>query len=192
MLHFFRHSQKYKGFTLIEVVAALFIFAIMMVAISQTFSSAFTAYRNVRAVEKDAENAQYFINILAKELRTSTIVSPSVTGSSQFVQFYDYSQGKCFRYRINGGALQVAHAPVTGADPVGSCDDINFSDSDFTTISTGVISGSFYVIPSVVQTTPGSGKAGRVTISLNISEGSTHHVLIQTSVSLRDFGYIGI
>ena len=84
--------------------------------------------------------------------------------------------------------VQTCALPISAAvADVAACTSHNFVV--FTNISTGVISGSFKVTPSA--STP-SLVVGKVTISLDISEGTSHHARIQTSVSLRDFGNIGL
>ncbi len=180
--------KSYKGLTLIEVLVSLFIFSIMMAATAEIFTKAFSGYRNTRAIQRDVENAQYALNLISKELRTSTVVAP-LTGPfpkpSDFVKFYDHSQGRCFYYRISAGALQVASALSTGPP---DCTTKTLPAP--LTISTGTVSGSFRVTPSQGGL---SKRVGKVTISLDISEGtgSTHKAQIQTTSSLRDFGYIG-
>ncbi len=177
-------QSRMKGFTLMEVLVSMFIFSLMMASVAQIFVTAFSGYRSTRAVQRDIDNAQYALNIMAKELRTSTIVNPAAGAlvARTDIQFYDYSQSKCFRYRIAGGNLQVASA----ADPdIAAC---TARVLDPTTISTGVVTGTFRVTPS--DSSP--AHVGKVTVSLDISEGSAHHARIQTSVSLRDFGNIGL
>lgn len=183
-------KKSYRGLTLIEVIVSLFIFSLMMVAVSQIFAKAFSGYRNTRATQRDVENAQYALNLLSKELRTSTVVAP-LSGpfprSSQTIKFYDHSQGRCFYYRANSPqnpyTLQVASALATS---VSNCQTMNLTT--FSTISTGRVEGSFRVTPSQGG---GSKRAGKVTISLDISEDATHRAQIQTTASLRDFGNIG-
>lgn len=189
-------KKSYRGLTLIEVIVSLFIFSLMMVAVSQIFAKAFSGYRNTRATQRDVENAQYALNLLSKELRTSTVVAP-LTGTfpltSSSVKFYDHSQGRCFYYRIVGAptnALQVASA--LSSDPT-DCTTRNVGTP--TTITTGTVAGSFRVTPScssvVSPGCTGAKRAGKVTISLDISEDATHRAQIQTTASLRDFGNIG-
>ncbi len=180
--HYLRTTQK--GFTLTEMLVSLFVFGLAMTGVAQIFSSSFSSYRVNRAVQYDVETAQHTLNIMAKELRTSSVVSAS--GSQQFVQFYDHSQGKCFRYRISGAALQVASATSTG---VSNCNGMSLTS--FTTISTGTVTGSFQVTPSTAVGGPPT-KVGKVTIFLQIAEDTTHQARIQTTVSLRDFGNIGL
>lgn len=191
-------KKSYKGLTLIEVLVSLFIFSIMMAATAEIFTKAFSGYRNTRAIQRDVENAQYALNLISKELRTSTVVAP-LTGPFPkpfaSVKFYDHSQGRCFYYRIVGNptnALQMASALSTGP---ADCTTRNVGTP--ATISTGTVSGSFQVTPScssvITSGCTGAKRVGKVTISLDISEGtgSTHKAQIQTTSSLRDFGYIG-
>ncbi len=173
--------RAYRGFTLIEVMASLFVFSIMMAAVSQTFVTAFSGFRATKVVERDLENAQYAINLLGKELRTSSVVNP--TGSLQsslFVQFFDHSQAKCFRYRISGANLEVAAAAAAN---VAACTSASLSS--FSVAASGISTGTFYVTSS--SATP--RRVGKVTVSLDIATG-THHAYLQTTVSLRDFGTV--
>lgn len=181
-------KRNNRGFTLIEMMVAMFMFAILIAAVSQIFTSAFSGYRDAKAVQRDLETAQFSINTIAKELRTSTVVSAS--GSQSSVKFYDYSQATCFQYRISGGNLQVARSG-TPAD-VSECDSFNLSS--FTAIAHGIVSGGFFVTPSepVSGTPPAGGRVGTVTVSLEIGESAVHRARIQTSVSLRDYSYVGL
>lgn len=174
-----------RGFTLIEVMTALFVFALVMAGTSQIFGSAFTEYRATRTLQQDIENIQYTINIMAKELRTSSVVSAA--GNKSSVQFYDHSQEKCFLYRISSGALQMDSAASPGG--VSQCNGMTLSS--FVTISTGTVTGSFQVTPSATVGGPPT-RVGKVTISLAIAKDATHFAHIQTTVSLRDFGNIGL
>jgi prepilin-type N-terminal cleavage/methylation domain-containing protein len=177
-------QKNIRGFTLLEVLVSLFIFSVVMMATAQIFGTAYSGHRMTRLVQHDIENAQFAMNVLAKTLRTSTVVSGS--GSTPSVKFFDYSQGtegRCFLYRIEGDALQVASGASTS---VADCSTMLLNT--FTTVTTGTVSGSFVVIPSAPAT-----RVGKVTISLVIGEmTSVHSARLQTSVSLRDFGYAGL
>lgn len=177
-------KKNYRGFTLMEIVIALFIFSLMMMAITQIFASAYSGYRVNRVVSRDLENTQYAMNAITKALRTSSVVSAA--GSATSVQFYDYSRGKCFKYRISGGNLE--EASVASPD-VANCSGKNFVGSDFSPMVTDTVTGSFVVTPSVG---PPASRVGRVTIALTIAENATHQARMQTTVSLRDFGAIGL
>jgi prepilin-type N-terminal cleavage/methylation domain-containing protein len=171
--------KKQRGFSLIEVMVSLFIFSIIMVSTSQIFTQAFAGHRYAKNLQRDIENAQFLSGILSKELRTSTIVDPNgATDNVQSLQFYEHSQGLCIQYRITQNSLQVARA--ASANPA-ACNGASLSG--FTTISSGTLSGGFDVVPS--DDSPRT--IGRVTLALKIQEG-THSAVIQSTVSLRDFG----
>lgn len=185
-----------KGFTLIEVVVALFVFTLLMSSVAGIFSGTFSGYMAARSSQRDTENAQYAINAMAKELRTSSIASPAAAGTVSMVRFYDYSQDICFSYRIQNGNLEVAS--VAPSDPTllpTAADKLNFCVSPpggmgaYTTVTTGVVSGSFVVTPS---STAIPASVGKVTIALRIAEGTKHEARLQTTASLRDYGLTGL
>ncbi len=183
-----------KGFTLIEVMVSLAVFLIIMLAMSQTFTQSFAGYRNVKAVQRDVENAQFALNLMAKELRTSTVTIPS-SGSLvnvKTVRFYDYSQNTCFEYQIDDVANQLTVKKklvgTPSGDPSADCDNGGVWSTSTPMAKAGILTGRFIVTPSTQ--TPKS--AGKITISLQISEGPNHTARIQTTSSLRDYGYIGL
>ncbi len=176
------------GFTLIEVMVAMFIFLVLMTAASAVFSGAIFGYRNARAVQRDTENVQYALNAMAKELRTSSIVD----SSSVFVRFYDYSQEACILYRISGGNLEASRVSPAAPSTLSVAQKIAFCQAAILPaaeiVSTGVVTGVFIVISS--SATPVS--VGKVTASIQIAEGPKHIARLQTTVSLRDYGFTGL
>jgi len=171
--------KKYQGFTLIETVVSMFIFVLMIAATAQIFTQSFSGYRYEKSVQNDLESAQFAINTMAKELRTSSIAS----ASSSSVKFIDYSQSTCFDYEITGTTLTVASQG--GAEKVSDCG----SYGSPTVVARGIVGGAFAVTES---RSSGPQRIGRVTLSLQIGTGATHQANIQTSVSLRDYGNAGL
>jgi hypothetical protein len=188
---------------------ALFVFLIIMLSLSGTFTQSFAGYKNTRAVQKDVENAQFALNLMAKELRTSTVVSAS--GPHPSVKFYDHSKSICFEYKIeddgngnNKKKLTVSKRVIDEGDylnipgdpssfnPVSACSGSlgNSTDLVKTDTANGSVIGTFMVTPS--DKTPGSKKLGKITTSLQISEGPKHTANVQTTSALRDYGYIGL
>lgn len=176
--------QIVRGFTLMELLVALFVFSLVMTSISQIFATAYSGYRSTKIVEHDIENIQFVMNAITKSLRTSSVVSAS--GNQQSVQFFDYSQDKCIQYRINGGVLEIASNASTGV-----VDCTGMALASFSPVTTGTVSGSFRVTKSVAVGGPPS-QIGKVTLVLTISESASHNAHLQTTVSLRDFGNIGL
>src|SRR3989344_6362119 len=180
-----RKNPKLKGFTLIEIMVAMFAFTLIITASSQIFTRAFAGYRNTKYIQRDIENAQFILNSIAKELRTSSIVNPASGGPTTVtsVKFYDPSQGICFNYRITGGNLEVPKANSTG---VSDCRSLSLGG--YSVVSTGTVTGDFYVRPSDDSPLV----VGKITIALQVREGSAHTATIQTTASLRDYGNVGL
>ncbi len=182
-----------RGFTLIEVLVSVFVFLIVMTAVTNTFTNGFSSYKNTKIAQKNLEDAQFALNLMAKELRTSTVVSPGSTLPQPVITFYDYSQLLCVRYRIDAFRnLQRGSISVAASDIASDCTTA-IADSSFgmKNMNAGNINyGRFLITPSVTGATP---RFGKVTVTLDINQnGTTQHAYIQTTVSLRDYGFVGL
>lgn len=191
-MYSYRHTSA-KGFTLIEVLVSLFVFVIIMTAVTNTFTSGFSSYKNTKIAQKNVEDAQFALNLMAKELRTSTVVSSGSTVPQPVITFYDYSQSLCVRYRIDASHnLQRGKISVAASDISSDCTTA-IPDSSFgmQNMNAGNINyGRFRITPSVTGATP---RFGKVTVTLDINQnGTTQHAYIQTTVSLRDYGFVGL
>ncbi len=191
-------KKKQRGFTFIEIIIAVFIFALMMLAVSGIFSGSIGGYRTARITQKNLEDAQFIMNQMAKILRTSS-VQENPSASSLIV--YDYSQSKCFKYAIQSGNISVGskNPPPTEPkearaefekDTAAWCKNQSFSLNPM---------AAFYVentIPFRAISSKSSGEMGKVTISLSICQNAyscaKDRVRIQSSVSLRDYYKAGI
>ena len=177
-----------QGFTLIEAMISVFIFVILMLAITSIFTNAFAGYRNTRAIQRDLENAQYALNAMAKELRTSTVAYPvGTTTELDEVLFYDRSQDMCIKYRVRDGFLGIAKQ----FNPTGDPDECTatYHPGNPVPLTTGNVVGKFLITSSDFGP---PARMGKVTISLEISEGPEHTARIQTTTSLRDYGIAGL
>lgn len=178
----FKKNYNRKGFSMVEVMVALFITIIVMMTAVGIFSKSVYGLRNAKAVQKDLENAQYAMNLMAKTLRTSSVVSSSGSPIKN-IRIYDHSQGKCIGYRIDTNSLE--YAENTGVVTELGCVAYALTFADLTT---GFVDGVFTVVPS------SSATRGKVTVSLKICPESgcggnpKDEVKIQTTVSLRDYG----
>lgn len=185
-------NRKLRGFTLVEMIVAVAVFSVMMAVVAGAFSSGAITYRSSRELQKNVESAQYAMNTMAKHLRTSTIVSGA--GTTGNVRFYDYSSNRCFEYRITNGILRVRFRDGDAEDVDGSLDACRSSMSGtWADMTSGRVAGSFLVVPSDDGEGGGDRMMGRVSVSLVVDNGSddSPRSHIQTSVSLRDYGYVG-
>lgn len=187
MKEFSVHLRKVqKGFTLLELLIATAILALLMVVTTDIFVSSFGSYQSTKRVESSITDAQFLMNLLAKELRTSTVVSPTSSGSAQSIKFFEYSKSQCIQYRFTGSAIEVAR--TSEGVSFSSCNNTS-NLSGFSTIGSGNVTGSFDVVPSRPS---GPQRVGRVTMTISIQAASANAVVIQTTASLRDYGYAGL
>jgi prepilin-type N-terminal cleavage/methylation domain-containing protein len=202
-----KKKNSKKGFTLIEVIVAMSIFAMMIVSFSVAFSGSFFAYRNSRAIEKNLEEAQNEMNLMAKTMRTSTIVGcskdPSISltipctslNNYQWIRIYDYSQGKCIDYEITGnsnnpssnllGKNKVLQASVS--DTFANCANTSIysgsslvsSPSYLLTGNQEYVAGGFYAQPSM----PTPATVGKVTIFFQLCQGNSGNTACLTNIT---------
>ena len=115
----YHKSNSKSGFSLIEVMVATFIFALIMVAVAMTFSSLFGGYKGAKTIQKNLENAQYAMNLMAKSLRTSSLVGidMGIDQKASEIKFYNYSEGKCMFYELEDKIINVAFLPAPDEEP---------------------------------------------------------------------------
>lgn len=197
-----RIQKKLKGMSLLEVMVSMGIFSLMIVTIAGIFGASISSSRTNRVIERNLEQAQFVMNEMAKELRTSTVVDPGTTATfaapvtQDSIRFYDYSQSKCIRYRkdtVNGYfVIKRAVPSAATADPT-ACASATMDVEQIMTIGD--------VVPNfrVATSSDGGGnsalaRVGRVTMVFVVKEKPTapQSVTIQTSVSLRDYSKSGI
>lgn len=185
-----QQNKRYSGFTLIEVIVSLSAFTIIMLGVVAIFGSAFVSYRETRNLQHNLESAQFTMNTMAKELRTSSVLSSSGAGSNIDIRFFDYSQDKCIRYSVGSNKLYKQSVAVAGSDP-------NARRGNCTAAAVGGVSAQV-LVEDVVESSTSSvlsdhspRKVGKVTMRLRIGNDSRNQT-IQSSVSLRDFNFIDI
>lgn len=181
-------SSGKRGFTLLELLISVAILALLMLATTNIFAKSFGSYQATKKTENTIFDAQFLMNLIAKELRTGTVVSPTSDGSTQSIKFFEHSKSECVQYRFNNQSIEVAR--TSSGTSFSSCDN-GTNLSGFTKASTGTITGSFYSVPSD-KMSPGPGKVGRVTMTISIESGTGSPTVLQTTTSLRDYGYIGL
>jgi len=177
-----------KGFSLMEMIIAIFVFSLIMVAVVGTFVSVVSVRNKVKAVQQDIENARFSMEQMSKTLRTSSVLSFSPATNPTNIKIFDYSQGVCIEYQYSGVKLQSRIGTKTSAD--GESPTCTFSGSYVDIINGSLAGASFKVIPSASSPSP---IYGRITMALkvcynNICTGKTgNNMTIQTTVSLRDY-----
>ncbi len=179
-------NLRKKGFTLLELLISLAVLSILMLATTEIFAESFGSYQATKRIENNISDAQFLMNSIAKELRTSTVVSPTGDGSTQSIKFFEYSKSECVQYRFNSGNQSLEVARTAPGSSFASCNNTT-SLSGFSRVGIGRVTGSFYSLPSR-DTTPGPQRIGRVTVTLSIQAGGANSIALQSTTSLRDYG----
>lgn len=198
MYFFWLKRKKLRGYTIAEVVSALAAFTIIMMVVSQIFGRSMASYREVKKTQNNLQGAQSTLNLMAKELRTSSVVASSPGASVSTLKFFDYSQNRCIEYSFSQtlGSITRRSAAYVDPDPTNNtndeqvlyCTSYTFTSSP-ETLLTGLTGQAIQVVNSSNSiTTP---VVGKVTVVVTLGTGSSQTSL-QTTVSLRDFNYTGL
>jgi prepilin-type N-terminal cleavage/methylation domain-containing protein len=187
--------STHNGFTLMEILTAIFVFSIVVLMVTAIFVRSIGVLRTTREIQDNLENAQTSMNFIAKTLRTSRIVNSSDTS----IEVLDFSQGRCFEFTFDNGdgtMLQAISADAYDgtSDPIEFCEGASYGAA--LPMNDAYVQGEFV---RVIESEPGDAASdqvvGFVTISMEVYppgtdlNGPTVRSMtpIQTSVSLRDY-----
>lgn len=200
------------GYTLLEALLAMAMAAILLLAISGLVGSLFHAYRMSRQAQVDLEEARVALGVLTKTIRPATLTDENgslLTGKTPTGggTLYAYSNDLkvCISFRFNSGSgensleyVAFASSNDTGATVEDRANGCNFDGRDYKKmLASKITGGKFSMVPSSPLTLPSdvnleeNGSAGRVTVRFTVETDATHTSDLQTSVSLRDYEYIG-
>lgn len=212
----YKLKAKKKGFSFVELIVAVFIFVLVVTTSTEVFVKMIKNYKNAREIQRDLENAQYAMNLMAKTIRTSSVLSCSgdganfnndcslVSGTITAINIFDYSRSKCMIYNFDqtNKKLQYKEPTISGInlDECGIYIDWDSPQDMISGTATGgyVNNGSFFVVQSTDNPdSPSNSIVGKVTISMQVCPASgcpagSDKAIIQTSVSLRDYTKAGI
>ncbi|OGI27611.1 MAG: hypothetical protein A2359_04785 [Candidatus Moranbacteria bacterium RIFOXYB1_FULL_43_19] len=73
-----------KGFTLVELLVAILIFSIIVIAIVAVFVSTVTSSGKAKAIKTVKENAEFAMSSIAKDVRMGKIGSYAIGGGTEF------------------------------------------------------------------------------------------------------------
>lgn len=170
-----------QGFTLIEVLIAMFIFVLIMTMVSASFSGFLKNYASSKKNHKSTETAQLVMNLMTKTIRTSSNVVINAGGAE--IDLYDNFSKKCVVYAYDGAGKKMIYGSADPAiiDDPNSC---NFAGIVASGLDSVLTSGSITRFSSFKITSP---DAERVTILFEIQEpGQKETTSIESTVSIRN------
>lgn len=163
-----------KGFTLIEMMIAIGIFAVVVTITSGTFILSLKGQRKSVTAQNVADNARYAMEIMAKEIRMGSDFIEGA-GYIQFTSNMPNRAGKTVRFSFDSDASQILFDDDT-ADTV--------LEEPITSANSGVTMLKFHV------TGTETGNQPRITIVLHIASNNTSpdvasFMILQTTISPR-------
>ncbi len=165
-----------KGFSLVELLVAIFIFSLMITVLTAAFSKVIIARKKTKDVQKSLEAARTAVQIMAKDMRNSTDLKPN--GNTATITMFSNFQEKCLGYRFYDGRLQSSSdVGNSGSETEPNCAS---SGSNWKDMIPSDVSGSFIVIRSE------EGTVGKVTINMAVGKSGSQQYM-QTTVSFRDY-----
>lgn len=187
--------RKQKGLSLIEIVMSMAAFTIILTGTIQIVAQSSKNFRAMKLLQTNLETAQFALNAMAKELRTSSVVSSAPGATVSSVTFFDYSQSRCVQYRMDEstGLVEKRSHAFGSTDPDAnrtSCAGYVFAEA-YESFLTGLSVQVMDVVASRNIADASGPMVGRVTVSLTVGTGGGA-ATVQTTVSLRDFNFIGI
>lgn len=183
--------RGYEGFSLMEMLVAIFIFALVMITVVFVFSKIVVAQKKARAIQQNMEDARFAMELMAKTLRTSSVAS----NDNVTIDVYNFSQDRCVRYRFENNKVRTGF--TSPDNPPGGKDGCtNFGGTSLQDMTNNFINNvEFAVQESSINLNPLLSIRGYARISVEICSdpgcpaGSDKQVL-QTTVSLRDYNEV--
>ena len=109
---FWKNFRNNKGFTLVELLVAVAIFAIVALAATGIFVKVMNVQKKAFAIQEVQDNISYTMEIISKEIRMMSEITTKNTASSTLE--FKNSKEKDIIYSLSGGYLQRS---VDGGDP---------------------------------------------------------------------------
>lgn len=189
-----------RGFTLVELLASIGIFSMMMTLLIMTFKEVTVSQRVAISLKNTQENLSYSLEVISKELRQAkranndcediiallgepaVVASEKVfnTASSSKILYFKNKNDECTAYYMNEGRLYIVRDSNLGDGldnnlPV-TPDEITITDLNF------FVTDDLIAAPLITQ--------ARVTVrmtaeSIALSPSVEHSMDIQTTIAAR-------
>jgi Tfp pilus assembly protein PilV len=180
-----KQAKNFRGLSIIELLVAVFIFTIIIVAATSTFTNTFSTWKKTRQTQADLEKARTAMETIGKSIRMSN----QLKYSSNTLSMFNNSQNKCIRYSSGAGGSLVsttctpteANIEATTYDcELDNCGGDNYGNQ-VTLVSSDVV-----LTFNVEETDVAGHEMGKATMSILVGTGAQQR-RIQTTVSFRDY-----
>ncbi len=177
-----KKQKIYPGFSLIEMVIAIFIFSLITLVSISVFSSTALVEKKSQKIQQDLESATTSLELMAKNMKMSNQLDYIIAGDKTGVYMFNASQQLCIEYKFdnNNQELQMATAaPYFDSNSGGvSCKPVDVSYNAYVAIMKKT-TGQF----KITKTDIASNKIGMGTVIITV-DGTDH---LQMTASFRDY-----
>ena len=171
------NGMNKNGFSLMELVVAVFIFSVLVAIAGGSFVSALSLQRRALNIKRVEENGRFILELMAREIRVANPINTgnsSCPGSGTSILAFTHPVNGAIEYFLSGSLSgSQVHRRVNGVDSIISNPDVEVSRFIF------CISGN----------TVGDDQQPRVTVVLGLkTPGASVDVTainLQTTVSQR-------
>jgi prepilin-type N-terminal cleavage/methylation domain-containing protein len=195
-------KKNKRGFSLIELMVAMFIFVILMGAMVAVSIAGFRSYGKSKAIKTVTEDVGFALNSIAKDVRMGKIENGNsyATGNPSDYLLVTRNRGGRVCYKIDSTSISVADL-ASGID----CSSLIYTNKIVDLSSTGMQfdNPGTAKFRSCITDNKGDGtvtacngvsnvkRRGWAEINFNISSPSmeTDSISVQTVVSSRDYGW---
>ncbi len=191
--------REKKGFSLIELIVAMFILVMVIAAMVSISITVFRSYQKARAIKTIMEDVGYTLNSIAKDVRMGKIEigNSYADGSAKDYLLVSRNRGGRVCYRINATTVAVADIASGNDCTLSSLTYTNIVNLLGTSLTFDLGKSRFR---SCTTDKDGTGPAcnsatgkrrGWVEVNLDIENPSmeTDAIKVQTIVSSRDYGW---
>lgn len=194
ILWFRRGRGASPGFTLMEIVVAMFIFMLASVIIADIFVNVQRAQARLRASQTASTNARYLLDVLAREIRADTVDYAGYAGNTVPSRIDESSELKLLTGERKSVVFRLRRDSVNCPAAAGSsvaigCVQISRDGALFSTITAPTLSVEqliFFVTPLGDPFSSNGAVCGGAIIPPNCSPDVQPQVTIALSLSTVD------
>ena len=95
-------KRKHAGFTLLEMIASLGVFSVVIVIFSSTFLHLLNAERKTQIAATVQDNLRFALETMAKDIRTGTVYYVDNPDTDSTVFGFTNTNGASIKYCLNG------------------------------------------------------------------------------------------
>ncbi len=167
--HVSRFTFHEKGYSLIELMVAIGIFATVMAIMSSMFMTSLRGQKKAVTVQNVADNTRYAMEIMSKEIRMGSAFNPVSPTQLQFKSNMPNRGGAIVELSLVGGQILFDDdiAAVPAATPITSSNNIKVTGLNFSLYP--AIGTQKRVLISLQATSAGAAPDTATSINLQIT-----------------------